>query len=99
MTRVPASACGSRQNRGSRRRPKRGSHRSLQNARAGFAFRTGFHRPSSSLRRREPNVKQHTPDRRTVMMDLPWGCINKPRGGDSAYRCLDPDKGLCRGRR
>ena len=57
MTRVPASACGSRQNRGSRRRPERGSHRSLQNARARFAFRTGFHRPSSSvLRRRESGL-------------------------------------------
>ena len=40
MTRVPASACGSRQNRGSRWRRERGSHRSLQNARARFAFRT-----------------------------------------------------------
>jgi len=69
MTRVPASACGSRQNRGSRRRPKRGSHRSLQNARAGFAFRTGFHRPSSSPRRCEPSVERLTPDRRTAMTD------------------------------
>jgi len=40
MIGAPASACGSRQNRGSRRRPSAGSHRSLQNARARFAFRT-----------------------------------------------------------
>ena len=32
-------------------------------------------------------------------MDLPWGCIDKPRSGDSAYCCLDPDKALCRRRR
>jgi hypothetical protein len=33
------------------------------------------------------------------MMDLPWGCIDKPRGGDSTYCCLDAAKGLGRGRR